>query len=53
MDEFELACRMWLEAKNAGLRLKPLPAETVRDFLDHSGYRPRCAWLTQSEEHHG
>jgi L-fuculose-phosphate aldolase len=40
----ELTCRMWLTARAAQLPLKPLPPQTVRDFLDHSGYRPPRRW---------
>jgi L-fuculose-phosphate aldolase len=40
----ELTCHMWLTARAAHLPLKPLPPETVRDFLDRSGYRPARHW---------
>lgn len=40
----ELACHMVVAARSAGLRLQPLSSETVRDFLENSGYRPRREW---------
>ena len=40
----ELTCRMIITARSAGLSFKSLPPETVRDFLDHSGYRSPRVW---------
>jgi 3-dehydro-4-phosphotetronate decarboxylase len=40
----ELTCRMVAAARSAGIVLHPLPPDTVRDFLEKSGYRPRREW---------
>ncbi|MCC6803210.1 MAG: class II aldolase/adducin family protein [Anaerolineae bacterium] len=49
LHTLELTCRMIITARSAGLSLKPLPPETVRDFLTHSGYRPPRTWSEGSE----
>ncbi|CAN5897356.1 aldolase [soil metagenome] len=41
LQVLEMTCRMLLTAKSGGLELRPLPAATVTDFLEHSGYKPR------------
>jgi L-fuculose-phosphate aldolase len=35
---------MIVEARQAGVSLRALPPETVNDFLERSGYRPRRSW---------
>jgi L-fuculose-phosphate aldolase len=44
LHTLEQVCRMAITARTAGLAPRPLPAGTVADFLDHSGYRPRRRW---------
>jgi L-fuculose-phosphate aldolase len=44
MQTLEMVCRMTITARSAGLELRSLPAATVTDFLDRSGYRPRREW---------
>jgi L-fuculose-phosphate aldolase len=40
----EIVCRMTITARSAGVELRSLPASTVKDFLENSGYRPRREW---------
>ena len=44
LHTLELVCRMVVEARQAGITLRSLPAATVSDFLERSGYRPRRRW---------
>ena len=44
LQTYEMTARMYVMAKSAGVELRELPLEVVRDFLDHSGYRPRREW---------
>jgi len=44
LQTLEMVCRMAITARSAGLELRSLPAATVADFLDNSGYRPRREW---------
>jgi 3-dehydro-4-phosphotetronate decarboxylase len=44
LHTLELVCRMVVEARAAGVALRSLPAATVSDFLERSGYRPRRRW---------
>ncbi|MDX1993267.1 MAG: class II aldolase/adducin family protein [bacterium] len=44
LQTLEYTCRMLVTAKSAGIALRPLPPETVQDFLDNAGYKPRRAW---------
>jgi 3-dehydro-4-phosphotetronate decarboxylase len=44
LQTLEMVCRMAITARSAGLELRPLPASTVADFLERSGYRPRREW---------
>jgi 3-dehydro-4-phosphotetronate decarboxylase len=44
LQTLEMVCRMTITARSAGLDLRPLPAATVADFLENSGYRPRREW---------
>lgn len=46
LQTLEFVCRMTITARSAGLELRSLPASTVTDFLEHSGYRPRREWPT-------
>ena len=44
LQTVEMVCRMVITARSAGLELRSLPASTVTDFLENSGYRPRWEW---------
>jgi L-fuculose-phosphate aldolase len=44
LHTLELACKMWLMARGAGLRIRGLSAEVAEDFLSRAGYRPRREW---------
>jgi 3-dehydro-4-phosphotetronate decarboxylase len=44
LQTLEMVCRMAVTARSAGLELRALPASTVADFLERSGYRPRREW---------
>ena len=44
LQTLEMVCRMAVTAKSAGLALRSLPASTVTDFLENSGYRRRREW---------
>jgi 3-dehydro-4-phosphotetronate decarboxylase len=44
LHTLELVCHMVVEARQAGITLRSLPAATVSDFLERSGYRPRRRW---------
>jgi L-fuculose-phosphate aldolase len=44
LQTLEMVCRMVITARSAGFELRSLPAATVIDFLEHSGYRPRREW---------
>lgn len=46
LQVLETTCRMVITARGAGLDLAPLPPETVEDFLEHAGYKPRRRWPT-------
>ncbi|WNQ09099.1 class II aldolase/adducin family protein [Paenibacillus aurantius] len=46
LQTLEMACRMLLTAKGCGIPLTPLPGETVRDFLDNAGYKPKRKWTS-------
>lgn len=41
----EIASRMAITARGAGIAMRALPPATVTDFLERSGYRPRRLWL--------
>ncbi|SFB36312.1 L-fuculose-phosphate aldolase [Lentibacillus halodurans] len=41
LETLEMACRMVLEAKKAGIRLTRIPDKVVEDFLENSLYKPR------------
>jgi L-fuculose-phosphate aldolase len=44
LQTLEMACRMIVEAKAAGIALKKIPAPVVREFLDSGRYKPRKPW---------
>lgn len=44
LQVLELACRMVLGARAAGLELRTLPAATIDDFRERSAYKPRRRW---------
>ena len=44
LQTLEMACRMFVESRSAGIALNRLPETTERDFLERSGYRPRRMW---------
>jgi L-fuculose-phosphate aldolase len=44
LQTLEMVCRMAITARSAGLELRSLPASTVVEFLNNSGYRPRREW---------
>lgn len=44
LQTLEYACRMLVTARSAGIELRSLPPETVRDFLENAGYKPRRNW---------
>jgi L-fuculose-phosphate aldolase len=47
MQVLEYTCRMLVTAKSAGIPLRALPPDTVRDFLENAGYKPRRQWPEQ------
>lgn len=44
LQVLEMACRMIVEAKAAGIALRRIPAATVREFLQSGRYKPRQPW---------
>ncbi|MBW7459900.1 class II aldolase/adducin family protein, partial [Paenibacillus sepulcri] len=44
LHTLEMACRMVITARSAGIPLQPLTAETVQDFMASSGYKPVREW---------
>lgn len=44
LHTLEVVCRMAVTATGAGINMRGLPPETVADFLERSGYRPRRRW---------
>lgn len=44
LQVLELACRMVIGAKSAGLSLRTLPTAEAADFRERSAYRPRRRW---------
>jgi hypothetical protein len=47
LQTLEFACHMMITAMGANIDLHPLPKDTVQDFLNHSGYKPRRKWDEQ------
>lgn len=44
LQTLEMACRMLVEAKSAGIALNGLSSEVTQNFLVHAGYKPRRVW---------
>jgi L-fuculose-phosphate aldolase len=44
LHTLEMACRMIVEARAAGIALKRLPASVVNEFLKSGRYKPRQPW---------
>lgn len=44
LETLEVACKMLLLARSAGLDIAGLPPATVTDFLNNAGYKPRRHW---------
>jgi ribulose-5-phosphate 4-epimerase/fuculose-1-phosphate aldolase len=44
LQVLEMACRMIVDAKAAGIALKRIPTEVVREFLHSGRYKPRQPW---------
>ncbi|HEU5140463.1 MAG TPA: class II aldolase/adducin family protein [Bacillales bacterium] len=44
LQTLEMACKMIVTARSAGVELKRLSADTVGDFLENAGYKPRRKW---------
>lgn len=44
LQTLEFACRMWITANSAGIKLHEIPHETVRDFLEKGAYKPTRNW---------
>lgn len=44
LQTLEFACQMTITARGANIELNPLPKDTVKDFLDFSGYKPGRKW---------
>ena len=41
LETLEMACKMILKSKEAGIQLNKIPKEVVTDFLENSRYKPR------------
>ncbi len=44
LHTLEMTCRMWLQARSAGVSLRELPQPVVEDFLVGAAYKPRREW---------
>jgi ribulose-5-phosphate 4-epimerase/fuculose-1-phosphate aldolase len=44
LQTLEMACRMLITARSAGTEVQSLSGDTVRDFLENAGYKPRRKW---------
>lgn len=44
LETLEVACKMLVLARSAGLVINGLPPDTVNDFLENAGYKPRRQW---------
>lgn len=44
LESFELASKMYVVCRGAGIPIPGLPAETVGEFLEKSAYKPRREW---------
>jgi ribulose-5-phosphate 4-epimerase/fuculose-1-phosphate aldolase len=45
LQTLEMACRMFITAKHSGIDMNALSPETVGEFLNHAGYKPRRRWM--------
>ncbi|GIQ62640.1 aldolase [Paenibacillus cisolokensis] len=44
LQTLEMACRMLVVSRSAGIPMSGLAPETERDFLENAGYKPRRNW---------
>jgi 3-dehydro-4-phosphotetronate decarboxylase len=44
LQTLEYTCRMVITARSANIDLRPLSPDTVADFLQNAGYKPRRQW---------
>lgn len=44
IQTFEIMSKMYVMCRSANITIKGLPKETVREFLEESGYKPRREW---------
>jgi len=44
LETLEMVSRLVVSSMDFGQQLQPLPKDTVQDFLEHSGYKPRRMW---------
>lgn len=44
LETLEMACRLIVEARSAGIRLESIPSHTVREFLEGGRYKPPRPW---------
>lgn len=44
LQTLEFACKMWVTAKSAGITLREIPQDVVRDFLEKGVYKPVRNW---------
>ncbi|WP_223591778.1 class II aldolase/adducin family protein [Neobacillus bataviensis] len=44
LQTLEMACKMLVISRKAGVVLQELPADVVQSFLHESGYKPRRSW---------
>jgi len=48
LQTLEMACRLIVEARSAGIRLESIPVPTVREFLEGGRYKPARPWHRRS-----
>ncbi|MDQ0972564.1 ribulose-5-phosphate 4-epimerase/fuculose-1-phosphate aldolase [Neobacillus niacini] len=44
LQTLEMACKMLIISRNAGIDLQELPEDVVKSFLNEAGYKPRRRW---------
>jgi L-fuculose-phosphate aldolase len=44
LHTLEFTCHMIVTARSAQIQMRPLAPDSVNDFLNRSGYRPRREW---------
>ena len=44
LQTLEMACKMLIISRNAGMNLQELPENVVKSFLNEAGYKPRRRW---------